>query len=106
MGKIVLYRISKWLIYASVTLAIIVSDNGLLPGRHQAIIWTNAEILLIGPLGGNFSDIFNRNIYIFIQESALENVVWDIAVILSRPQCVNSRTGFVVELNDWRNTSV
>ena len=24
-------------------------------GRHQAIIWTNAEILLIGPLGTNFS---------------------------------------------------
>ena len=33
------------------------SDNGLLPGRHQAIIWTNAEILLIGPLEINFSDI-------------------------------------------------
>ena len=25
------------------------SDNGLLPGLHQAIIWTNAGILLIGP---------------------------------------------------------
>ena len=24
------------------------SDNGLSPGRHQAIIWTNAGILLIG----------------------------------------------------------
>ena len=37
--------------------AIIVSDNGLLPGRRQAIIWTNAGILLIGPLGTNFSEI-------------------------------------------------
>ena len=27
-------------------LTIIVSDNGLPPGRRQAIIWTNAEILL------------------------------------------------------------
>ena len=26
-------------------------------GRHQAIIWTNAWILLIGPLGTNFSEI-------------------------------------------------
>ena len=26
---------------------IIGSDNGLMPGRHQAIIWTNAGILLI-----------------------------------------------------------
>ena len=33
------------------------SDNGLSPGRRQAIIWTNAEILLIGPLGTNFSEI-------------------------------------------------
>ena len=33
------------------------SDNGLSPGRRQAIIWTNARILLIEPLGTNFSDI-------------------------------------------------
>ena len=31
--------------------------NGLSPVRCQAIIWTNAEILLIGPLGTNFSEI-------------------------------------------------
>ena len=36
---------------------IIGSDNGLSPGRHQAIIGTNAGILLIGPLGTNFSEI-------------------------------------------------
>ena len=33
------------------------SDNGLSPERHQAIIWTNAWIMLIGPLGTNFSEI-------------------------------------------------
>ena len=38
-------------------LTIIVSDNGLSPGRRQAIIWTNARILLIGPSGTNFSEI-------------------------------------------------
>ena len=38
-------------------LTIIASDNGLLPGRRQAIIWTSAGILLIGPLGTNFSEI-------------------------------------------------
>ena len=32
------------------------SDNGLSPERRQAIIWTNAGILLIGPLGTNFSE--------------------------------------------------
>ena len=35
---------------------IIGSDNGLSPGRRQAIIWTNAGILLIGTSGTNFSD--------------------------------------------------
>ena len=39
-----------------VKLVIIGSDNGLSPGRRQAIIWTNAGILLIGPLGTNFSE--------------------------------------------------
>ena len=38
-------------------LTIIGSDNGLLPGRHQAIIWTNAGILLISPLGTNVNEI-------------------------------------------------
>ena len=38
-------------------LTIIGSDNGLAPGRHQAIICTNAGILLIGPLGTNFIEI-------------------------------------------------
>ena len=33
------------------------SGNGLSPGRRQAITWTNAGILLIGPLGTNFSGI-------------------------------------------------
>ena len=38
-------------------LTIIASGNGLWPGRRQAIIWTNAGILLIGPLGTNFNEI-------------------------------------------------
>ena len=41
-------------------LTIIASDNGLSPGRRQAIIWTNAGILLIGPLGTNFNGILIR----------------------------------------------
>ena len=38
-------------------LTTIVSDNGLLPGRRQAIIWTNAWILLTGLLGTNSSEM-------------------------------------------------
>ena len=32
----------------------------------------------------------NQNLYIFIQENGFENVVWKMAAILSRPQCVNT----------------
>ena len=38
-------------------LTIIGSDNGLSPGRRQAIIWSNAGILLIGALGTNFNEM-------------------------------------------------
>ena len=39
------------------TLTIIGSENGLLPGQHQAIIWTKAGTLPNGSLGLNFSEI-------------------------------------------------
>ena len=35
---------------------IIGSDNGMSPGRRQAIIWTNAGILLIPPIGTIFNE--------------------------------------------------
>ena len=38
-------------------LTIIGSDHGLSPGRCRAITWTNVGILLIGPLGTNFSEM-------------------------------------------------
>ena len=44
-------------IYASVNRVSIDSDNGLSPIRRQAIIWTNAELLSIDPLGTNFNEI-------------------------------------------------
>ena len=46
-------------IYVS-ELTIIGSDNGLAPNRWQAIIWTNAGILLIRTLGINFSEILSE----------------------------------------------
>ena len=64
---------------------IIGSDNGLSPGRRQAIIWTNVGILLIGPLGLNSNEIFNRNRIFFIWKYLLEN-----GNFWSWPQCVNS----------------
>ena len=48
-----------WVTHLCVSrLTITGSNNGLLPGQCQAIIWTNAVILLIGLLGTNFSENF------------------------------------------------
>ena len=66
--------------------AIIGSDNGLSPGRHQAINWTNAGRLLTESL--DFSEIFIEIHIFFIHETLFENVVWEMTAILLRPQCV------------------
>ena len=50
-------------------LTIIVSDNGMSPGRRQAIIWTNAGILLNGPLGTNFNEILIEIIHFLSRKS-------------------------------------
>ena len=92
------------------------SDNGLSPERrqaiiwanvgilligHQAIIWANVGIFLIGPLGTNFREFLNRNSYIFIQESAFEIGVYEMAAILSRPQCVKLPNFSWCIFEDW-----
>ena len=41
-------------------LTIIGSDNGMSPDRRQAIIWTNAGILLIPTLGTNFREMLTK----------------------------------------------
>ena len=51
-------------------------------------------ILLIRTFGTNFSEILSEiHDHIFIQEDALENVVCEMAAILSRPQCVKDKCG-------------
>ena len=69
-------------------LTIIGSDNGLSPSWHQAIIWTNAEILLLRTLGTNFSEIV-REIHTFpfkkmpLKVSSAKHH-WDLPFIQSR----------------------
>ena len=77
-------------------------DNGLSPGRRQAIISTNAGILLIGPLGTNFSEILIEIHIIFIQENAFENILWEMPGILSRPQYVNQTLG----IKNWNSSLI
>ena len=64
-------------------LIIIGSDNGLSPGRRQAIIWTNAGILLIWPLGRNFSEIL-----IDIQAFSFKKMHLKISSVKWRPFCL------------------
>ena len=54
-----------WVIHKCISKVTITgSDNGLSPGRSQAIIWTNTGIWLIGTLQTNFSEILIQ-IHIF-----------------------------------------
>ena len=64
-------------------LTIIGSDNGLSPGRRQAIILTNAGILLIGPLGTHFSGIL-----IEIQTFSLKKMRWKVSSAKWWPFCL------------------
>ena len=64
-------------------LAIIVSDNGLSPERRQAIIWTNDEILLTGPLGTNFNEIV-----IGILTFSFKKMPLKLAFVKWRPFCL------------------
>ena len=63
------------------------SGNGLSPNRRQAITWINAILLLIRPLGTNFSEI--QNTKLFIEGNAFENVVCEMAAISPWGRWVN-----------------
>ena len=61
-------------------LTIIGSDNGLSPERLRAIIWINAGLLLIGPLGSNFSEILIEILTFSLKKNAFQSVVCDPSV--------------------------
>ena len=64
-------------------LTIIGPDNGLSPGRRQAIICTNAGILLIVPWGTNFSEIL-----LGIQTFSFKKMHWKMSSAKWRPFCL------------------
>ena len=59
------------------------SDDGLSPGRRQAIIWTNVGILLIGSLGTNVSEIS-----IEILTFSFKQIHFKVSSATWRPFCV------------------
>ena len=64
-------------------LTIIGPDNGLLSSRRQAIIWTNAGILLIGNLGTHCSEILSE-----IQTFSFKKVYLKMSSGKWRPFCL------------------
>ena len=81
-------------------LTIIGSDNGLSPDRRQAIIWTNAGILLIRPWETNFSEISIEILTFSFKKMRLKvsSAKW-------RPFCLNVLTFLIVVLYEitWTN---
>ena len=73
-------------------LTIIGSDNGYSPGRRQAIIWTNAGILLIRTLGTNFSEILSE-----IRASSFKKMHWKMSSAKWHPFCL----GLNVLMHTW-----
>ena len=59
------------------------SDNGLSPGRRQAIIWTNTGVWLIAPLGTIFSEIL-----IEIHTSSFKKLRLKVSSPKCRPFCL------------------
>ena len=77
-------------------LTIIGLDNCLSPGRRQAIIWTNAGILLIGPLGTKCS-----NILIEIQTFSFKKMHLRMSSAKWRPFCGKHFQKHFVEWKVW-----
>ena len=65
-------------------LTIIGSDNSLSPGRRQAMTWTNVGILLIGPLGTNFSEMLIKILIFSFKKKHLQ-----ISSAKWRPLCLS-----------------
>ena len=78
-------------------LAIIGSDNGLSPSQRQAIIWTNAGILLIGPLGTNFNETS-----IEIHTFSLEKIYLKLLSGKWRPFCLGLKVLTIIWQLSWR----
>ena len=82
-------------------LSILGSDNGLSPGRRQAIIETNAGILVIWPLGIIFSEIL-IDINTFLFKKMHLKMSSGNGGHLSRPQCVKVLSAEYI----WQNPCI
>ena len=81
---VITWHTAWWTEYAYMHRKLNIIDNGLV-SRH----YLNQYCEIVNSnLRNKFQWKLKWNSYIFIQENAFENVVWKVAAILSRPQCV------------------
>ena len=77
-----------WVTHICVSkLTAIGADNGLSPSQRQAIIWTNARILLTGPLGTNFSEILIEIQSFSSKKMRLKCRLWNVVDFVSASIC-------------------
>ena len=84
LGRHIWLIAAAWQLHVSVNSAFTGSGNGLSPVQHQAFIWINGGLLSIRTYGTHFIE----NSKDFIQE----NVVCNMAVLLSWPHCFNMKS--------------
>ena len=65
------------------------SDHGLVPYWHQAITWTSADLLSIGPIGTNLREIWIQILTFSFKKIRLKMLSAKMVAILSRGRWVN-----------------
>ena len=96
-----------WVMHICISkLTVIGSDNGLSSDRPQAIIWTNAGIVLIQIFGTNFSEILSKIHTFPFKKMHLQNTVCERGTILLWHPCVNSLKLCEAYMHEWTGSSL
>ena len=88
-----------------INLTTIVSDNGLSPVRHQAIIWTNGGIFLIWPLEINFDEISAKILKVSLNKADLRVSIATTGLIIIRNLDSNRQLFSLCDLEIWWMTT-
>ena len=75
---------ANYRIYTLVNFVIVGLDNGLLPGQHQAITWTDSDLSSFEMHKNKLDLNLNQNRELFIEEYAFEN-----DICKRQPLCVS-----------------
>ena len=71
------------------------ATDGLLPVRHQAIAWINADLWAVGPMRTNFSEIWMKIQNKIFHEDANEYVVCEMLVTSFMPICAKNKCKWI-----------